>query len=366
MKAIIVATPLQLFNAIIIMRHFFPKEKCDLFVLNIACDMHPVIKNYQGLDLIEDIFYLDNLCKKSSRLGIVWDHLFTQKEHRQILKTVSNKQYDDMFTTWVGRASTWIFTKLSKNNPSLRVHFYEEGIGVYTKEIYGIYNGIKKMYKILRYKYEADYSKDVYVYQPAMCRSFHSQLQRIKIGDVTDEDIEYLGTALPISKIKPYLCQAVYFENDFRGTVFEGVDEEVIVETIANVIPYDKLIVRMHPRSPKDKYNNTPFVIDQNVGISWEDIIAVDYQHIEKTILISTISTAVFSPKLTYGKEPKVLMIGKAIKNEYKGEAWADAFWDDSIETFTMSFRNLYENKDNVQIPANFDEMKEALSKWIS
>ncbi len=366
MKAIIVATPLQLFNAIIIMRHFFPDEKCDLFVLNIACDMHPVINNYKRLDVIEDVYYLDNLCTKSSRIGILWDHLFTKRSHRKVIKQASCKQYNELFTTWVGRASTWLFTKLSKTNPGLNIHFYEEGIGVYANEIYAIYNGIRKMYRLLGYKYEADYAKKIFVYQPKMCGNLHNNLERVKIGDVTADDICYLGTIIPSSRIKPYLCDAIYFENDFRQTVFEGINEAEIIEKLAEVIPYEKLIIRMHPRSPQNKYSNKSFIIDGNVGVSWEDIIAADYEHIERVVLISNISTAVFSPKLIYGKEPKVLMIGKAIKNEYKGEKWAEAFWGESIEAFTLSFKELHNNKDNVQIPNDFQEMNRILSKWVA
>ena len=48
MKAFIVATPLQLFNSLVIMRHFYEGEKCDLFVLNIACDMRPVISRFHA------------------------------------------------------------------------------------------------------------------------------------------------------------------------------------------------------------------------------------------------------------------------------------------------------------------------------
>ena len=42
--AFLVATPLQLFNCLIIMKHHFPRQQADLFVLDIACDMRLWIK----------------------------------------------------------------------------------------------------------------------------------------------------------------------------------------------------------------------------------------------------------------------------------------------------------------------------------
>lgn len=79
MKAFIVATPLQLFNSLVIMRHFYEGEKCDLFVLNIACDMRPVISRFHALNVIDSVYYLDDVCQHQSRLGIIWDHIYITK-----------------------------------------------------------------------------------------------------------------------------------------------------------------------------------------------------------------------------------------------------------------------------------------------
>ena len=159
MKAFIVATPLQLFNSLVIMRHFYEGEKCDLFVLNIACDMRPVISRFHALNVIDSVYYLDDDLQHKSRLGIIWDHIYITKIQRRILSEARNKDYTDLFTTWVGRTSTWLYTKLSKNK-KLNIHFYEERIGVYIAEIKSLYGYIKLMYKILGYKFDVDNAQD--------------------------------------------------------------------------------------------------------------------------------------------------------------------------------------------------------------
>ena len=190
MKAFIVATPLQLFNSLVIMRHFYEGEKCDLFVLNIACDMRPVISRFHVLNVIDSVYYLDDVCQHQSRLGIIWDHIYITKIQRRILSEARNKDYTDLFTTWVGRTSTWLYTKLSKNK-KLNIHFYEEGIGVYIAEIKSLYGYIKLMYKILGYKFDVDNAKDLYLYQPSLCRNVNSNLKLVKIGDVTEGDVSF-------------------------------------------------------------------------------------------------------------------------------------------------------------------------------
>ena len=136
MIVFVVATPLQLFNSSLILRHHFNGEKADLFVLDIACDMHEVINNYHAINIFESIYYIDDVCKKSSRMGILYDHVFTTRKQRRWLREVYHKKYSDMFTTLVGRTSTWIFSKLYNHNNDLKLHFYEEGLGVYMTSIY--------------------------------------------------------------------------------------------------------------------------------------------------------------------------------------------------------------------------------------
>lgn len=88
MIAIIVATPLQMFNATMIMRHHYPKAKADLFVLNIACDMHDIISKYQKLSFVNNVYYLDDVCHRLSRIGIIRDFLITTKKQKRILDSV--------------------------------------------------------------------------------------------------------------------------------------------------------------------------------------------------------------------------------------------------------------------------------------
>ena len=360
MIAIIVATPLQLFNAMIIMRHHFKGEKADMFVLNIACDMRLIIEKYQKLDCINRVYYLDDVCRHDhNRFKIVWDFIHTTSQQRKWLKEVKSKSYTDLFSTWVGKISTWLYTKLLKTNPYIKVHFYEEGLGVYTRDMYPDTNGLLFMFKLLGYKFEANYLQDLYLYNPALA-THNKDLDHKAIGYVTSGDIKYFSKVVGIEKIIPYTVNAIYFENDFRRTVFEGINEIEIINRIISSIGNDNLIVRMHPRNPVDKYSGYPYQIDKNTTNSWEDILAGDSNWDDMT-LITLNSTAVFSPKLIYNKEPRIMILGKVIMNEYASNTWASAFWSNSYATFVEGIKRVYRNSSNVLIPENFNEMENIL-----
>lgn len=106
----------------------------------------------------------------------------------------------------------------------------------------------------------------------------------------------------------------------------------------------DQLTVRMHPRNPKDKYQSQGYIIDQNNKNSWEDIL-VALDNLNDLALITLNSTAVFTPKMIYGKEPVIVILGKMIMNEYSYQPWAQYFWDDKYSKFVQRIHESYNNK---------------------
>ena len=211
------------------------------------------------------------------------------------------------------------------------------------------------MYYLLGYKYEGDYLQDLYMYNPDL--AFNNEIiKMIPIGSAQEEDIMYIKSVLEVDNILQYRTKGIYFENDFRSTEFEGVDEKQIIDLLYKSLGKDQLTVRMHPRNPKDKYQFQNYIIDQNSKNSWEDIlIALD--NLNDLVLITLNSTAVFTPKMIYGKEPVIVILGKMIMNEYSYQPWAQNFWDDKYSRFVQRICENYNNKKKVIIPESFEEM---------
>ncbi|NUO14746.1 hypothetical protein HUV07_21720, partial [Bacteroides uniformis] len=144
------------------------------------------------------------------------------------------------------------------------------------------------MYKILGYKFDVDNAKDLYLYQPSLCRNVNSNLKLVKIGDVTEGDVSFFNLAINSNNINPYSTKSLFLENDFTNTVFEGIDETLIIDTIALTIGVYNVAIRLHPRTSNNKYDRNKYLLDSNTDISWENLLALE-KSIENVVLITTV-----------------------------------------------------------------------------
>lgn len=355
MIGFIVATPLQLFNSFVVMNHFFKDKKMDIFALDISCDMHASINKYSKSDFINNVYYLNNLCSHRDRIGLIKDYAFLSKAQKKFLNNIRDVEYSDLFTTWVGGSGTWLFTKIKKNNPHMRLHFYEEGLGVYLRELYSQrYGGIRIFWKLLGYKFEGEYLQDIFLYQPLWAQKLPSSLNKVQIGNINRD--EYLRIKEIPGEISQYNEEYIFFENNFHGTEFEGINEKEIIDTLISATGKSQCLVRLHPMSCQSKYKDEGYIIDTRSDYPWEDIVCLD-KNIENKVLITTISTAVFTPKMIFGFEPTVIILGLAVSNEYSNYTWSKHFWSHEFEKLCLDFRGSYNIPSKVFIPKDFAEL---------
>lgn len=365
MIAILVATPLQLFNSMMIMRHHYVNEKCDIFALDITCDMSVWIDKLSPQCLVNNVYYMHDVWNHKSKIGVFWDHIHSTKAQKEMLSKVRDNQYSILLSTWVGMNSTWLFTKLKKNSPKLRVHFYEEGIGIYVSYIYEKYNGIKKMYKLLGYKFEENYVENLYMYRPDMCVNENSKLKRVAIGKPTQDDLHNIFKMnFPIL---PYPGRVIYFDSNFDIAGVKEISEITLVKSLFKDFDKSKITIRVHPHIPTTKchiYSSNGFYEDQNDNIPWE-LMLFSNMISEDKIFVAPFSSAMLNPKMMYDKEPKIIMLGKAIFNEFKREKWATAFWSENMQNLYDEIHKVYIHKDRIQLPNSLEEASCILKKWL-
>ena len=352
--AFVVATPLQLFNCLIIMKHHFPKQQADLFILNIACDMRPLIEGRKQDRQIHKVYYAYDVCKHPSRIGTVLDHLYTPKSSRKILKDCKQTNYSDFFTTWVGSPATWLYTKLWKTNPDIRLHFYEEGTGVYTTPLYQDYGHIKTMYKLLGYRSETDYIEDLYVYCPSL---YHGDLPTVEIGSVSETDkVELISDQN--FKLNKYDKEIIFFDNPMDKPEYKGVDQFLILTDIEKAAGRSNIMVRVHPRDRSGVFEEKGYLEDANIGIPWEELLL--YQNFTDKILVTSFSTAVFSPKIICDQEPRVIFLKRELLGNNKSEDKMDSF-----DRFAEGVKEMYRDSSRICIPRTREEMIEQLQEWV-
>lgn len=353
--AFVVATPLQLFNSLIIMKHHFPKQQADLFVLNIACDMRLVIEGRKKDKQIHRVYYAYDVCKHTSRIGTVFDHLYTAKSSKEILKDCKQTRYSDFFTTWVGSPATWLYTKIWKTNPDIRLHFYEEGTGVYTTPLYQDYGHIKTMYKLLGYRSETDYVEDLYVYCPSL---YHGDLRTVEIGKVSEKDKAEI-TADQKFKLSEYDKEIIFFDNPMNKPEYKGVEQFPILADIEKVAEKANIMVRVHPRTQSGIYEEKGYLEDANTKIPWEELLL--YHNFTDKILVTSFSTAVFSPKIICDQEPRIIFLKRELlENGNSGDKL------DSFDRFAEGVKEMYRDSSRICIPKTRNETIGKLQEWLN
>lgn len=353
--AFVIATPLQLFNSLIIMKHHFPGQQADLFVLDIACDMRQWINSRKKDREIHKIYYAYDVCKHNSHIGTIIDHLYTPKSSANILKDCRKTSYSDFFTTWVGSPATWLYTKLWKTNPDMRLHFYEEGTGVYTTSLFQDYGRIKTMYKLLGYRSETDYVEDIYVFCPSL---YHGDLPTVEIGIVTEKDKTEL---ISDQKFKPekYNKNIIFFDNPMNKPEYKGVDQFLILKDLEKAVSKSDIMVRVHPRDISGLFEKKGFSEDRNTRIAWEELLL--YIDFSDKILITSFSTAVFSPKIIHDQEPRIIFLKRAL---LEGDSSKNKGKMDSFDRFALGVKAIYSDPSRVCIPKTSEEMIEQLREW--
>lgn len=360
MIAFIVATPLQLFNSINIMLSKYPDEKVDYFVLSYAVNnMRTYMKNITKVGFVANIFYLENYCNWHGKVGVIKDYFFENKSF------FYENQYDVLYTTWIGDRSSLFYNTLSKKNPKISLHFYEEGIGIYIHDICNYGNQLLLMYKVFHIKHDKQYVDFIEGYRPEMIFS-KDNFKTAAIPLIDKSDLNFKNKINHIFNYReaaPYNEKNIYLEDCFfrdkkdeRYKIFSSLDQVKLLKYIEKFVDKDNLLIRKHPITKHSDYENALYKVDSNTEYAWE-LILLNEDMSSKT-LISIISTAVFSPKMMFDEEPVVMILGKALKNEFTGkEPWADLLWTDSFAELVSKFKSLYRNPNRVLVPDSLKEL---------
>ena len=140
---------------------------------------------------------------------------------------------------------------------------------------------------------------------------------------------------------------------------YKGVDQFRILADLEKVAERSDIMVRVHPRDQSGIYEEKGFSEDPNTGIPWEELLL--YHDFSDNILVTSFSTAVFSPKIICNQEPKVLFLKTALleKNNQENRDM------DSFDRFASGVKEMYCDPSRICIPRTRNEMLEQLREWL-
>ncbi len=355
-KCFVCATPYQINAAIAIAGGF--ADKADMYILPDFSQYEAYAERIQELGLFSKVSLVDSMKFESYRrsknklvygFGFFFNYLRVNRIAKDI---VGDADYKEIYISTHHNIGKFICLYFLKRGAE--VIYYDDGEGSYDNpRVYEAFGIEKIVRRILYGKQAVGLSKKRILYCPELFKERFGDSYTVYAIPNWANDTNLLKT---VSHVCGYtdlaridhrfvLLDTIPSEDfDQRG---QEVYEE-LVKTCVNTLSND-LMIKKHPRDHRKqeyqcdvyRYSEIPF-----------EVICAN-SDIENKVLISSGSTAVFTPKLLFDLEPTIILLNRIV-----GETVVRVDRD-SIVSF---LKNKYQDKAKIIVPESIDELLDVIS----
>lgn len=224
---------------------------------------------------------------------------------------LSGTVYDELIFCNMEISVATIFAIQIKKNKNLKCSRLEEGIISYNvPDIMnpnctptGRLRVVYMIRKILTWKNINKCTNKFYCYYP---ERYNGSLKTIAIPLLQLDDLKlqnYLAEAFGLNGSKlSYPQKYIYFASvgDIEGD--KPIGEVNLAKSIAEIVGYDNLLVKVHPRDISGAFEKAGLIVDKNSSIPWE-VIQLNYNFSNHVFLTAT-SGSVLSVNLSLKEGP--------------------------------------------------------------
>ena len=308
--AIFADTPIQIFFTLVFSEHYSMRSRTDVYIIDEFSGSRRSMEALKHSGLFRNVYYIEK--DKSKRLSL---------KVRKVLGLINpgsyavnhlncdigEKKYDAIFLS----SSSYIKTVLTFASKGSTVMAYEDGIGSYFYDLF-LYAGERDYLRFTQLFHRKIQIKTMYLTSP-MFYSGPDDKKIFPLGNIAGlaesyrEEIRNVFRSISDGEQKSYRPYTYIYFNQPIDRVVEILGEEVLrkEKQILDAIDHCRLIVRLHPRENRTDFYND--IETDRTGYCWEMVCERDID--ESKYLIGHFSTAQFTPKLLYNKEPYLLFL---------------------------------------------------------
>lgn len=307
-----------------------------------------IVKNFEEFDNVVLAKRFKNegkLHSLSSFLDIIFPIRFLKKSGEFTLKSVINK-YDIIAVPKISK----IPLSILHYNKKATIQLFEEGMGSYYGGEHMCHEGgtHQNLYKIINGGREISQYINIYLNDKRLYLGNDIK----KVIDIPKFNNDYLNS------LKEKFNDLLFKEKDRKiYWIGQYLKDDTVNNTINSVLSMygDDVIYCPHPRF---KLEETSRIKSLENNKLWE-LSALDIKNMEEKVFVSLFSTAIFSSKLLYDKEPYVVFCSKLIANKEDEHI-------KKIQKIIDIFKTTYRDPNKVFIPNNKEEFIEALNKCMN
>lgn len=356
MVAIICSSPFHVFTAIALKYTKYKDRDVELILLDYFKNSEETYEKINNSGMFKCVYYVHGKkeLKKyhvdNNRLFMMW-YLYNSDSYLASYG-IDSTDIKELLYPYYEPLAILIAKSIFKHCINCKFVFYDDGTGSYLTDFD----------KVVPPRIELLFRVPLRFYIPNLVLSF-SKSEFGRNESVVHEKIQIPVVPEFKSKVNlifDYLDDNLNYKYIFLDQYGELYDEatkliSLIHSNIILELIDKKMVIKKHPKRTDTVYEDSDLeTIRNNSNIPYEITILND-PNIENKCLISDYSTACFTPKLIFDKEPKVVFLYKILhKDSSKSEI-------KRIDNLFLQLKKLYKNKHNVMAPLTLEELANCL-----
>lgn len=293
-------TPYQMINCINMASHMGDfNSLCDLYVNDMYANSKSVTNKIKKLGLF-------NITKNYSvafNKGIK-AYKFLNLE-KYISEVFGKFDYDIVFFASRDLLVRCVITYCKYIKKSTLLFSYDEGLGSYIPRMEEYTNSVEKLVIKMRYHDSSpDIITDKVLYKPEAYIGEANNIKLYKMPMMTKTVIGRINEVFNYSAEKTITGKYIYFDNYFDGS--NEINKKVMASFLRKT--NGKLVVKKHPRTPDGAYSG---IIEYPYPNLPYEVIAANDTDIHNKVLITDMSSAVWTPMMLFDKYPRIILLYK-------------------------------------------------------
>lgn len=310
------------------------KNYCaDLIVLNsfkAAKEMTTIINKKNYFDNVELVDRVD----KTSRIINIVNLFFPMHLIKKAIKNTCFHKRNNYDYICAPKFS-WITAAIWQINKRAKLTIHEDGIGTYNVNMSFKANSrlYSYLYKIMNNNRIFENYESIYVNSKKLY-CFVNDGRDIEIPRINDAFLKEINSIF--ADMYETRSNDIYFLSQFG-------EYNIKKPTLDYLCKYkNRVIFCPHPRYDNNCEYDFETMSNKNI---WE-LYVCNTPDFNNKCLIAVHSTAVFSPKILFDKEPFIILLYKLLDHPYKG-----------LDYFIKKFTELYEDREKIMIPKTLEEL---------
>lgn len=300
-------THYQLMNCMNIACHT-NNSQCDLFINEMYGNTRELAEKIRELNIFHKVETYN--VKYGKLLKAI---RFLNFEH-YIWQIFKSFDYDVVFFASRDFVARCVVTYCKYIRPQIALVSYDEGLGTYISRMESYTNSVERVIIKKRYHDDANIITDKILYKPEAYIGQSDNIKLYRMPRIDSTVIKAINFLYQYDNQKAISRKFIYFDSYFDG---KNKTNKKVLECLADKTK-GELTIKKHPQTPEGTYGVGN--VYEYPGLPYE-VIAINDKNIEKKVLITNISTSVWTPMLLFNKFPQIILLYPLFKTEEVNDA---------------------------------------------